>query len=113
MKGRRGFVKGEPRAPGAGRRAGTPNKIQRSIEELLMQEAERLGLEDYHPIKAMLGLAIDPEVPKPVRAKIQSEIIQYIAPKRRSIEHTGPDGGPIEAKINLVDEIVKQISEEE
>jgi hypothetical protein len=31
-----------------------------------------------------------------------AELAQYVAPKRRAVEVTGEDGGPIQASTNLV-----------
>ena len=35
------------------------------------------------------------------RGKAAAELAQYIAPKRKAIEHSGPEGGPMQAKVTV------------
>lgn len=100
-----------PRTPGSGRTKGTPNK--RTVEV-----QERLASLGCDPIKAMalivcqdaLKLAVDAGYitqeaanedpvgsreracelyPPELRAKMASELAQYVAPKRKAVEHSG------------------------
>lgn len=34
-----------------------------------------------------------------LRGKMEAELAQYLYPKRKAIEHTGPDGGPVGIKL--------------
>lgn len=34
-----------------------------------------------------------------LRGKMYAELAQYVLPKRKAIEHTGPDGGPVGIKL--------------
>lgn len=37
-----------------------------------------------------------------LRGKMFAELAAYISPKRKAIEHTGPEGGPIDHKLEIV-----------
>lgn len=39
------------------------------------------------------------------------EAAQYIHPKRRAVEHSGPDGGPINVKEQLVSDLVQTLED--
>lgn len=71
-----------------GRKAGTPNRATRLVQETL----DRLGCD---PITIMALICMDEENPPELRGKMASELAQYIHPKRRALEHSGPDGGKI------------------
>ena len=64
---------------GSGRKAGTPNKRTKTIEEKL----ETLGCD---PIVAMARLAMDESEPSGLRFAALKELAQYVAPKRKAIE---------------------------
>ena len=68
--------------PGPGRPRGSRNKRTLDVEERLRE----LGCD---PIEGMARIAMDEAVPIEVRARMFAELAQYIAPKRRAIEHTG------------------------
>jgi hypothetical protein len=51
--------------------------------------AERLEAIDCDPIEGMASIAMDINTPIEIRSKLYSELAQYIAPKRKAIEHTG------------------------
>jgi hypothetical protein len=69
-----------------GRIKGTPNKGTLAV-------AERLEAIGCDPIEGMARIAMDPETPIDLRAKLYSELAQYVAPKRKPIEHTGGSTG--------------------
>lgn len=50
---------------------------------------------DYHPVMAMAEIANDPAVELDVRFQAHKEVAQYIEPKRKAVEHTGSEGGPV------------------
>lgn len=37
-----------------------------------------------------------------LRGQMCAELLQYLLPKRKAIEHTGPEGGPMQHKIQVV-----------
>jgi hypothetical protein len=37
------FIKGKPRVPTAGRRAGTPNKFTKGVREMVLEALDRAG----------------------------------------------------------------------
>jgi hypothetical protein len=75
-----------------GRKAGTPNK--RSVE--VAARLEELGVD---PVAGMAALAVDPQVPVEVRARMFSELAQYVAPKRKAVDFGSQNGQKV--LINL------------
>ena len=73
---------------GSGRKAGTPNRRTREVQEMLD------GL-NCNPIEGMVMIAEDESVDLSIRARMYTELAQYVAPKRKAIEHSGPDDKPI------------------
>jgi hypothetical protein len=69
-----------------GRVKGTPNKGTLAV-------AERLEAIGCDPIEAMARIAMDIKTPIDLRTKLYSELAQYIAPKRKAVEHTGESTG--------------------
>lgn len=64
-----------------GRKAGTPNK--RTLEV-----AERLAAMKCDPIVGMAQIAMDEKNSTELRGRMFAELAQYVAPKRRAIEHS-------------------------
>lgn len=89
------FQKGQPKI--GGRKAGTPNRATLHVQEIL----DRLKCD---PVTIMATICMDQNNPAELRAKMAAELCQYIYPKRRAIEHSGPDGGkiPLEAIDRLI-----------
>lgn len=103
------WPKGKPRAEGVGRKKGTPNKKTQSLMELCDSGG-------FTPFEDMLKLTHHPDPELSFHAL--KEVCQYLYPKRKALEHSGPDGGPIETKdvldertdeelIKMVKQIVK------
>jgi hypothetical protein len=63
-----------------GRKRGVPNRLTAAV-------IERLAELDCDPIEGMAKIAADENAPIEVRARMYSELAQYIAPKRRAIDH--------------------------
>ncbi len=109
----RGAKPGERRG---GRKKGTPNKrtlyLERMKErafdpfEITMQIAAG-EVEETEVVKDAKGKPVAVKVPLSWRLRLDAakELMQYIAPKLRAIEHSGPDGGPIPV-TRIVREIV-------
>jgi hypothetical protein len=68
-----------------GRVAGTPNK--RTVEVM-----ERLEALDCDPIEGMARIAMDEANPSELRGRMFAELAQYVAPKRKAVEHSAEDG---------------------
>ena len=75
-----------------GRAKGTKNRATRDVEAKL----RALGCD---PIKGMALIALDPDAGIELRARMFSELALYVAPKRKAVEHSGPDGGAITVQI--------------
>ena len=86
------FQKGHAKM--GGKKPFTKNKITRDVARLL----DSL---DCNPIEGMARIACDEKVPVQIRAKMYAELSQYVSPKLRSIEHSGPGGGPIEVDATV------------
>lgn len=85
----RGSAPGERRG---GRVKGTPNKITDDI-------VEKLKSLRCDPIEGMARIAADNENPPELRGRMYSELAQYVAPKRKAVEHSGPGGGALLVKV--------------
>lgn len=68
-----------------GRQKGTPNK---ATQEVMGRLAE-LGCD---PIEGMARLAMDAANPPELRGRMFAELAQYVAPKRKAIEHSAEPG---------------------
>ena len=84
------------RREGAGRPRGAANK--RTLEI-----AEKLAKAGCDPILGMARLAADKNNPPELRGRMFAELAQYIAPKRRAIEHS-TDLPTLEALLGRLDE---------
>src|SRR5918911_849761 len=71
-----------------GRQKGTPNRATLAV-------AERLAALGCDPIEGMANLALDPSNTPELRARMYAELAQYVAPKRKAVEHSGPSGEAI------------------
>lgn len=77
-----------------GRRAGTPNK--RTLE--LVDKLLDLGVD---PIEGMARLAMDPNNTPELRGRMYAELAQYVAPKRKAVEHSRNEEQPITFNLSL------------
>jgi hypothetical protein len=70
--------------------SGNPNGPQKGYKKLrtllVEQKLEELGCD---PIEGMVSLAQDENTDTSIRAKLYSELANYIFPKRKAIEHSG------------------------
>lgn len=94
------FQPGQPRPAGAGRKKGAIAKVTHSGRTRLSAEVslklQELGCD---PIEGMARLATDEKQEVGIRARMYAELAQYVWPKRRAIEHSGPGGEPIQFDI--------------
>jgi hypothetical protein len=89
-----------------GRKIGTPNR--RTAEG-----AERLAELGCEPIEGMARLSIDQTKSPELRGRMFSELAEFVAPKRKAVEHTGADGGPIETGERAVELDYSRLTVEE
>jgi hypothetical protein len=64
-----------------GRSRGTPNKATLDV-------TERLKALCCDPIEGMARIAMDTKAPLDLRGRMYSGLAQYVAPKRKAIEHS-------------------------
>jgi hypothetical protein len=74
---------------------GTPNKATLAVTERL----EAIGCD---PIEGMARIAMNPKNPADLRGRMYAELAQYIAPKRKALEHSG-DAFGLEALLARLD----------
>ena len=77
-----------------GRRKGTPNKAKAELLAMIQDKYP-----DYHPVLAMCEVANDLSNSVELRFSASREISQYVEPKRKSTEHAGADGGPVQLAV--------------
>lgn len=70
-----------------GRKKGVPNKRTQDIVDLLEEK-----FPGYNPIVSMAAIANDETLPRDIRMAAHKEVAQYVAPKRKAIEHSGNAG---------------------
>lgn len=96
---------GNPRAHGAGRKPGTPNKDTRTLEEICVQY-------EISPFEAMIELALETRDPY-LKFNCLKELAKYIYPQRKAVEHAAKIDNPYAGKSlpelrALVEERLKQ-----
>jgi len=90
------WPKGKPRDPAnrGGRAAGTPNKRTQHAAEILGD----LGCD---PLRRMAEIAESAETPLDLRCKLYTDLAQYVHPRRKAVEHSGPDGDAMQHSITV------------
>jgi hypothetical protein len=84
------------RTSGQGRPKGALNK--RTLDVI-----DKLAAERCDPIAGMARIAMNKKNPVELRARMFAELAQYVAPKRKAMEHSG-DAGMIEALLARIDD---------
>lgn len=102
------FVRGQARPAGSGRKATVANKatVQAKLASLKCD-----------PIEGMARIAMDqgpdgqpiPGNSVQLRGRMYSELAQYLFPRLRSVEHSGPAGGPMELNVSGVELLKSRI----
>lgn len=70
-----------------GRTAGTPNRATAEV-------AEKLAALGFDPIIAMVTIATDPAADLALRARMASDLAQFVHPRRKAVDHaTEAEGG--------------------
>ena len=83
------------RTSGQGRPKGALNKRTRDL-------IDKLAALDCDPIAGMALIAMDEKNSIEVRARMFVELAQYVAPKRKAVEHSS-DTGTIETLLSQLD----------
>ena len=65
------------------------------LAALVSARLEELGCD---PITGMALIALNENEESAIRVRCYSELAQYVYPKRRAVEHSGPGGGPIQVE---------------
>jgi len=86
---------------GSGRKKGSQNKRNIERQEIFDRIVEKHG----DPLEALAEMAFDPNHDLMVRKDCLKEVVQYGHAKKKAIEISGPDGGPVEVKLELIEQI--------
>lgn len=99
------MANGKPgRPPGlpktGGRQKGTPNRNKLEFAEQLDAAAKALGHYGFDILRELTELyfLIKPNNPEKA-AEIVGKTMEYAYPKKKAVEVSGPDGGPIEVDL--------------
>src|SRR5215211_2789781 len=88
-----------PRGAKAGeRRGGRKTDIQNKKTQAVADTLAELGC---NPIEGMAKIAMDESQSIQLRAQMYKELAQYFAPKRKAVEVTGEDGGPVKTEMTV------------
>lgn len=83
-----------------GRQKGTPNKNKQEFIELLDAAAKAHGREGFNPLLKLAGIYFELEdlgiATVGPRTDILLKTLEYSYPKKKAVEVSGPDGGPVE-----------------
>ncbi len=71
---------------------------------------EILAKLDCNPVEGLASIAMDPDNKKELQARAYSYLMEYVWPKRKSVEFTGVDGGPIEVNVSAREQLLSRIA---
>lgn len=94
------FKVGVPRHPKAGRRKGTPNKLSADLRTAFKELSER-NIENVERWLERVALR-DPNKATELFLRLN----EYVLPKLRSVEVSGPGGKPLETVSTIKREII-------
>lgn len=114
------FQPGQPRPENAGRKKGTPNKKTQELRDLAEQlgvnpfqillhfaagDWQALGYPDATVTKVTQnGVFTEDRISPELRSSSAREACKYLYPQLKAVEHSGPDGGPLEFSPPMTDE---------
>ncbi len=90
------FTKGTPKPINSGRQKGKQTRLSKEV-------ASRLESMGCDPVAGMVRLAMDEDMEPGIRARMFSELIQYIYPKLRATDHRFVDADGNDRAIQLGD----------
>lgn len=93
------FAPGSMKPPNSGRKKSPDSR--RTVQEILRQIK-------CDPIEGMAQIAMDKNQHPSLRGKMFAELAQYLHPKRRAVELSGPDGGPVPFSLSDIDQAVAE-----
>lgn len=86
---------------GSGRKKGSLNKRSLARQETFDRIVDKHG----DPLEALAEMAFEPTHDLLIRKDCMKELVQYGYAKKKSVEITGPDGGPLEMRLELIEQI--------
>lgn len=89
-----------------GRKYGSVSRRTIELRERLQAHMQtKYNIENYDPVIALAEMAEDTTAPLDLRAACHKAILPYVHAQIKAIELSGPDGGAIEVKTNLVNQV--------
>ena len=100
-------LKRMPPLPGPGRPHGAFNRSTKELVERIQKTMkQRYGIDNYDPVIAIAEIACDVTNPLEIRLLAHSKVAPYVRPQLKQIELTGAEGGPLEIKHSVADELL-------
>lgn len=97
-----------------GRQKGTPNANKQEFRELLNEAARSHGREGFDPLLKLVGIYYELEdlgvATTGPRVDILLKTMEYSYPKKKAVEVSGPDGGPIEVDYSAAADKFNQLA---
>lgn len=62
------------------------------------------------PIKGIIDIAQDKNAGKQLRLRAYAELAQYVYPKLRAMELSGPEGSAVEVHVSASEELLSRIA---
>lgn len=116
------FKPGDPKPPGSGRKKKTeafyPRLSPRNedtakplpkLARYVTERLEQLGLDPIAGL-ARIGIKAEEAGEFGVARLCYSDLAQFVYPRRRAVEHTGLDGGPILVSADPFDAITRELT---
>lgn len=114
------FKPGDAKPPNSGRKKGQGDAVPRVRTEgtttprpkFTREVSERLEVLGLDPISglARIGIRAEAAGELAIAKSCYAELAQYVYPKRRAVEHSGPGGGPIPISADPFESITRELS---
>lgn len=72
---------------------------------------QTFGEPGYDPVVFLAHVSVLPSEPMDLRVKCAEVVSKYVHAQKKAVEHTGPEGGPIEVKTELIGRILKALEQ--
>lgn len=76
----------------------TGGRVKGSVNKSTRDVTTRLADLNCDPIEGMARIALNEQNPPELRGRMFAELAQYVAPKRKAVEHSGVNGEPLQRR---------------
>lgn len=91
---------------GKGRKPGSKNRNKYEV-------AERLKVLGFDVLSEMVQLYRDPDTKSETKAKMAGDLLKYVAPQLKAVEHSGDEDNPVALKIVWAGDVDDNLEEED